>query len=198
MDMDSSGIHLAEVRSQLAMDSDSDSDTTVTPKKEPFPDFDAELCFPDLNNRHEAAWTYAFGKAVQNDIRTRYVDPFITPHNPGEPFTRNHILLEAIKDLLADPQMRETTRQQFIILINHTLHLHEVVFNHSDNFLDTKETVEAKVLAEIILSYMVWMDGKLRDQVIAAEQVAVVLDQVSKEKTTICERYCRMTTVVSA
>jgi hypothetical protein len=45
---------------------------------------------------------------------------------------------------------------------------------------------------------MVWMDGKLRDQVIAAEQVAVVLDQVSKEKTTICERYCRMTTVVSA
>jgi hypothetical protein len=188
---------LVQVRSQLAIDSDSGSDTTITLRNEPFPDFDAELCVPNPN-RYEAEWAHAFTKAVQDDIRTRSVDPFIIPHNAGEPFTRSNILLEDIKDLLAEPHMRETTRQQFLVMINHTLHLHQVIFHHSDQFLDTTETAEAKILAEHILSYMGWMDAKLLDQVSAAEQVAVVLDQVCKEKTEIYERYVRMTTVVSA
>ncbi|KAJ5320607.1 hypothetical protein PENANT_c033G01675 [Penicillium antarcticum] len=195
--MDSSGTPLVQIRSQLAMDSDSDSDTTVTPNKEPFPDFDAETCGPN-RNRYEAEWARAFRQAVQEDIRTRYIEPYIIPHNLGEPFTRSNMLLEDIKDLLADPHMRQTTRNQFLTMVNHTLHLHQVIFHHSDQFLDTKEITEARYLVDIVLSYMGWIDGKLRDQVSAAEQVSVVLEQLSKEKTTVIERYSRMATVVSA
>ncbi|KAJ5756945.1 uncharacterized protein N7511_007127 [Penicillium nucicola] len=195
--MTSPATPLVEVRWHLAMDSDSDSDTTITPSKEPFLDFDAETCAPDSTNE-EAEWTRAFTKAVQEDTRTRYIDPFIIPHNSSRPWTRSNILLEEIKDLLADPHMRETTRTQFLTMVNHTLHLHQVIFHHSDQFLDTKETAEAKVITDIILNYLVWVDGKLRDQVSTAENVFVVLEQLAQEKTTVVERYTRMVTVVSA
>lgn len=208
------GSGLAVVRSQVAMDSESEESGPTTPtnadtantETEPFPDTEP---FPEYNesecemlassiaaeNRHEEAWIYALGRAAQQEIRMVHVDPNIIPYFQSDPSCRSQVVLEKLRDLLADPQMRPEIRDQFITIINATLQFNLVIFHQSPEFLAPKEVEDAELPLETVLNHIEFMEEMLREQLQTAEEVSYALEDISVEATSAYERLCKMATV---
>ncbi|KGO67994.1 hypothetical protein PITC_028960 [Penicillium italicum] len=208
------GSRLAVVRSQVAMDSESEESESTTPtnedtantETEPFPDTEP---FPEYNEsecemlassiavdqRHEEAWIYALGKAAQQEIRMLHVDPNIVPYFQNDPSHRSQVVLEQLRDLLADPQVRPEIREQFITIINATLQFNLVIFHQSPEFLAPKEIGDAELDLETILNHVEFMEEMLREQLQTADQVSYALEDISMEATSAYERLCKMATV---
>ncbi|CAG8894921.1 unnamed protein product [Penicillium egyptiacum] len=208
------GSRLAIVRSEVAMDSESEESGSTTPthadtantETEPFPDAEP---FPEYNEsecamlassiaadkRHEEAWIYALGRAAQQEIRMLHVDPNIIPYFKSDPSHRSQVVLEQLRDLLADPQMRPEIREQFITIINATLQFNLVIFHQSPEFLAPKEVEDAELLLETVLNHVEWMEEMLREQLQTAEQVSYAIEDASLEPTSAYERLCKMATL---
>jgi hypothetical protein len=203
MDILPPGSRLAVVRSQLAVDSSSEGSCTPPGSgKEPFPDYNefdcdtiASQCTAD--QCHDDAWNYALGKAIQAEIRQCQVDPNIIPYVPSEPGERSQVVLEELKELLSDPQMRPQTRHRYITLLNITLHLNHVIFHQSPEFLAPKETSDAKLLTETILTHLAWLDAMLKEQCQAVDDIAFVLRQIEHDEISVYEKLREMARVVA-
>ncbi|KUM59204.1 hypothetical protein ACN42_g7938 [Penicillium freii] len=216
------GSRLAVVRSQVAMDSESEESASTTstnedtsnteteplpetepfPDTEPFPEYDESECEMlasciAAEKHHEEAWVNAFGKAARQEIRMVHVDPNIIPYVQSDPSQRSQVVLEQLRDLLADPEMPRDTRKQFIIMINATLKFNLVIFHQSPEFLAPKEVEDAALDLETILNHVEFIEEMLREQLETAEQVSFALEDVSMEATSTYERLCKMSTVFS-
>lgn len=211
---------LADVRSQVAMDSESegsgsttptDADTANTeiepfpeaepfPDTEPFPEYDESECEMlasciAAEKRNEEAWIHAFSKAAQQEIRMTHVDPNIVPYVQSDPSQRSQVVLEQLRDLLADPEMFPDIRRQFITIINAALQFNLVIFHQSPEFLAPKEVEDAEFDLETILNHVEFIEEMLGEQLETAEQVSFALEDVSKEATSTYERLCKSSAV---
>lgn len=214
------GSRLAVVRSQVAMDSESEESgsTTATnadtanteteplpeaeslPETETFPEYNESECemlasCTAAEKYHEEAWIYALGKAVQQQIRMLHVDPNIIPYVQSDPSQHSQVVLEQLRDLLADPEMPPDIRRQFITIINATLQFNLVIFHQSPEFLAPKEIEDAELDLETILNHVEFIEEMLREQLETAEQVPFALEDVSMEATSTYERLCKMAAV---
>ncbi|MBZ6373498.1 MAG: hypothetical protein LBE67_00335 [Kocuria palustris] len=199
------GSRLAHVRSELAMDSESEESESATPtnadtaktETEPFPEYDESECEMlassiAADKRREEAWIHALGKATQRENRMLHVDPNIIPYFQSDPSHRSQVVLEQLRDLLADPQMRPKIRDQFITMINATLQFNLVIFHQSSEFLAPKEIEDAELHLESVLNLVEWMEEDLRDQLETAEQVSYAIEGASLQPTSAYERLCKM------
>ncbi|EKV05084.1 hypothetical protein Pdw03_8974 [Penicillium digitatum] len=202
------GSRPAVVRSQVAMDSESEESGSTTPtnadtadtETEPFPEYNESECEMlassiEADRRHEEAWIYALGRAAQQEIRMLHVDPNIVPYFQSDPSHRSQVILEQLRDLLADPQVRPEVREQFITIINATLRFNLVIFHQSAEFLALKEIEDAVLDLETILNHVEFMEEMLREQIQTADQVSYTLGDVSMQATSAYERLCKIATV---
>jgi len=203
MDILPPGSRLAVVRSQLAADSSSEGSCTPPyTDKEPFPDYNESDCDTIASETaaekcRDDAWNYALGKAIQHEIRQHQVDPNIIPYVPSDPAERSQVVLEELKDLLSDPQMRRQTRHQFITLVNITLQVNQVIFHQNSEFLAPKETSDAKLLTETILTHLAWLDAMLKEQCQTVDYIASVLSQIEHDCVPVYEKLREMSRVVA-
>lgn len=204
MDILPAGSRLAVVRSQLAPSSSSEGSCTPPyTDKEPFPDYNESDCenaasVNAAEKIHDDAWNWALGKAIQTEIRQHQVDPNIIPYVPSDPAERSQVVLEELKDLLADPQMRPHTRNQFITLVNITLQVNQVIFHQNPEFLAPRETSDAKLLTETILTHLAWLDGMLNDQCQTVHYIATVLNHIEQRADApVYEKLREMASVVA-
>jgi hypothetical protein len=202
------GSRLALVRSQLRIESESESEhsnSVQSPSRadtEPFPDYDEAECqklasYIAADKPNEDAWIYACGKAAQCQTRLHEVDSNIIPYIHADPSHRSQVVLEQFQNLLAEPQLRSATRRQFIKLLNHTLQLNQIIFHQSVEFLAPKETSDAKVVTEKILSRLAWMDDLLKEQLESTHNVADILERISMRQISVYEQLRAMANVVS-
>ncbi|KAJ5926073.1 hypothetical protein N7516_007846 [Penicillium verrucosum] len=208
------GSRLAVVRSQVAMDSESEESGSPTPMgpdganteteplsgTEPFPEYDEFECGMHasciaVEKRHEEAWAYAFGKAAQQENRMAYVDPNIIPYVQSDPSHRSQVVLEQLRDLLADPEMLPDVRKQFITIVNATLQFNLIIFHRSPEFLAPKEVEDAALDLETILNHIEFIEEMLREQLETAEQATFTLEDISLEPISSYERLCKMSAV---
>ena len=196
------------VRSELAMDSKSDESGSATPtnadtakaETEPFPEYDETECEMlassiAADKRREDAWIYALGKAAQRENRMLHVDPNIIPYFQSDPSHHSQVVVEQLRDVLADPEMRPEIRKQFITMINATLQFNLVIFHRSPEFLAPKEIEDAELHLETVLNLVEWMEEDLRDQLETAEQASYAIEDASLEPTSAYERLCKMATL---
>lgn len=203
------GSRLAVVRTQLSIDTSSEESVSTTQSNpdskadtEPFPEYDESACdtvasFIAAEKPHEEAWIYACGKFAQEQIRLHEVDPNIIPYIPSDPSQRSQIVLEKLQDLLAEPQMRPVTRQQFITLLNTTLNLNHIIFHQNVEFLAPKEISDAKAVAEQILTDLTWMDKLLKEQLQTTNKIAAALHQISRGDLSVFDQFRKMASLVS-
>ncbi|KAJ5446809.1 hypothetical protein N7445_001630 [Penicillium cf. griseofulvum] len=211
------GSRLAVVHSQVAIDSEPDESPTTTPTStntnitnketaktdtEPFPEYDESECEMlasalAAEKPLEDAWIHALGKATQQEIRMRHVDPKIIPYFKSDPSHRSQVVLEQLRDFLAEPQQRPEIREQFITIINATLEFNRVIFHQSPKFLSPQEIRDARRPLEIILKQIQFMDDMLKEQLQTAEQVSCALEDLSMEALLAYERLRKMATVVA-
>ncbi|CAI7643064.1 unnamed protein product [Penicillium glandicola] len=207
------GSRLAVVRSQVAIDSESDGSVYTTPTNtdaantdtsntdtEPFPEYDESECEQLASSiaaekHNEEAWIHALGKVAQKEIRMVHVDPNIVPYFQSDPSQRSQVVLEQLRDLLAEPQMRSDIREQFITIVNATLQFNLIIFHRSPEFLAPKEIEDAKLHLETVLNHVEFMEYMLKEQLQTAEQVSYALEDASNEPTPAYERLCKMATV---
>jgi hypothetical protein len=218
---------LDAVRSQLTFDSDSeDSQSTVvnithedtrtdpadTPldqststnpslvliqspnDREPFPDFDEELA--EVYKERNREYTEAITAVVHAQIRKKEIDPLIIAP-PGQPEGKR-IALERIKDLLASPQMRKTTRKRFVTLTNLVIRLDHVLFQRSEVFLGPRDTADAAAVVKQMLPYLQWADNMLRELVVVADNVFGIMGYLAEEDCSVIHKYRHMSIVVAA
>jgi hypothetical protein len=203
MDILPAGSRLAVVRSQLTIDSSSEgSCTPPCTDKEPFPEYNESDCDTLASESaavecDDEAWNYALGKAIQTEIRLHQVDPNIIPLVPSDPAERSQVVLEELKDILANPQMRHQTRHQFITLVNITLQVNQVIFHQSSEFLAPKETSDAKLLTETILTHLAWLDALLKEQCQTVDYIACLLSQIEHDDVPVYEKLREMARVVA-
>lgn len=203
MDILPPGSRLAPVRSQLALSSSgSDEGSPPYTDSEPFPDYDEFECETvasetEADKAQDDHWNYALGKAVQTEIREQQVDPNIIPCVQSDPHEASQVVLEQMKELLADPQLRPQTRNHFITLSNITLHVNQVIFHQNSEFLAPKETSDAKLLTETILTHLAWMDSMLKEQCQSVHYISSVLAQIRRDDTSVYEKLREMASVVA-
>ncbi|CAG8946659.1 unnamed protein product [Penicillium salamii] len=211
MDILPAGSRLAVVRSQLAPSSGSEGSGTppCTPPstppvdaKEPFPDYDEAECDTVATERaaeraNAEVWTNAFGKALQTQIRQTQIDPNIIPYVRSDPSEHSQVVLERMKDLLSNPQMRPQTRRQFITLSNITLQVNKVIFHHNPEFLAPKETSDAKLLTETILAHIAWMDSMLTALCQTMQYITSVLGEIERRDIPVYQKLQQMAAAVA-
>ncbi|CAG8283667.1 unnamed protein product [Penicillium salamii] len=211
MDILPAGSRLAVVRSQLAPSSGSESSGTPprtppsTPPvaaKEPFPDYDEAECDTVATERaaeraDAEAWTTAFGKALQTQIRQTQIDPSMIPYVPSNPSERSQVVFERMKDLLSNPQMRPQTRRQFITLSNITLQINQVIFHQNPEFLAPKETSDAKLLTETILTHIAWIDSMLTALCQTMQYITSVLGEIERRDIPVYQKLQEMAAAVA-
>lgn len=216
---------LDAVRSQLTIDSDSEGsqttavnithkDTQPSPPdspldqststnsslvlikspKEPFPEYDEELA--EVYERCDREYTEAITAAVQAAIRKKEIDPLIIAP-PGQPEGKR-VALERIKDLLANPQMRKTTRKRFVTLTNLVIRLDHVLFRRSEVFLGPRDTADAAAIVKQMLPYLQWADNMLRELVAVADNVFGIMGYLAEENCSVIHKYRHMSIVVAA
>ncbi|OQE36269.1 hypothetical protein PENCOP_c012G06790 [Penicillium coprophilum] len=205
-----SGSRLADVRPQVAIDSESDESGSTTPTSadtantdtEPFPEYDESECEMLASSIAaekplEEAWINALGKAGQHEIRLLHVNPNIIPYFESDPSQRSQVVLKQLQDLLSEPQLRPEIREQFITIINATLKLNLVLFHQSPEFLVSKEIKDARRPLDTILKHVEFVENMLKEQLQTAEQVSYALEEVSLEVAFAYERLRKMATVVA-
>ncbi|KAJ5150432.1 uncharacterized protein N7500_010621 [Penicillium coprophilum] len=204
------GSRLADVRSQVAIDSESDASGSTTPTSadtantdtEAFPEYDESECETLASSIAaekplEEAWINALGKAAQHEIRLLHVDPNIIPYVKSDPSQRSEVVLDQLQDLLSEPQLRPEIREEFITIINATLKLNLVLFHQSPEFLASKEIKDARRPLDTILNHVKFVEDMLKEQLQTAEQVSYALEEVSLEVAFPYERLRKMATVVA-
>ncbi|KAJ5787015.1 hypothetical protein N7457_002005 [Penicillium paradoxum] len=199
------GSRLAAVRSQLAIDIDAEKSTCIaasSPETEAFPQYDEAACddvasFIAAEKPKEEAWIYACGKFAQQQIRLNDVDPNIIPFVPSDPSDPSQVALEKLRNLLADPQMRDITRRQFITLLNTTLELNSVIFHQSAEFLAPKEVSDAKTISKKILTDLTWMDTLLKEQLQSTNRITAVLERISLQDISPFDKFRKMAALVA-
>ncbi|KAJ5963233.1 uncharacterized protein N7479_003109 [Penicillium vulpinum] len=218
------GSRLAVVRSQVAINSESDESGPTTPTNtdtantdvantdvantdiantdtEPFPEYDESerelLASSIAAEKHlEEAWFYALNKTAQQEIRILYVDPNIIPYFKSDPSQRSQAVLEQLRNILAEPQMRSKIREKFITIINATLQSNLVIFHQSPEFLAPKEIKHGKRHLDTILKHIEFMEDMLKEQLKTAQRVSYALEGISAEVSSAYERLRKMATVV--
>ncbi|KAJ5790244.1 uncharacterized protein N7518_007255 [Penicillium psychrosexuale] len=204
----------AIISSQVAMNLESEGSGSAThantetantetepfPDAEPFPEYNESECEMlassiAADKRHEQAWIHALGRAAKQEIRTLHVDPNIIPYIEGDPSHRSQVILEQLRDRLADPRLRHEIRRQFITIVNATLQFNFIIFHQTKELLPLKEIGDAELQLETVLNHVEFMDEMLREQLKSAEQVSYTLESVSLEGTSDYERLCKMSTV---
>ncbi|CEJ54860.1 hypothetical protein PMG11_01149 [Penicillium brasilianum] len=218
---------LDAVRSQLTIDSDSEdsqstvvnithedtrTDPTDTPldqststnpslvliqspnDREPFPDFDGELA--EVYKECDREYTEAIIAAVHAQIRKKEIDPLIIAP-PGQPEGKR-VALERIRDLLATPQMRKTTRKRFVVLTNLIIRLDHVLFRRSEVFLGPRDTADAAAIVKQMLPYLQWADNMLRELVVVADNVFGIMGYLAEEDCSVIHKYRHMSIVAVA
>lgn len=162
---------------------------------EPFPEYNETSSAPSYLE-DEAAYKEAFAAAVQEDIRTNEVDPFI--EDAPDQSEEEQQPLENVKVCLSDPHLRPDTRQRFIALTNMVIRLEHILFRRCADFLCPQETADAQQIAVVLLGYVAWADGMIRELLEASAGVGFVLGELMREDVSEIIRYRRMACVVSA
>lgn len=162
---------------------------------EPFPEYNETSSTPSYLEDEEA-YKEAFAAAVQEEIRTHEVDPFI--EDALDQSQEKQQSLEDIKVCLSDPHLRADTRQRFIALTNMVIRLEHILFRRCVDFLCPQETADAQQIAAVLLGYVAWTDGMLRELLEASTAVGFVLGELMREDVSEIIRYRRMACVVSA
>ncbi|KAJ5885758.1 hypothetical protein N7504_011594 [Penicillium tannophilum] len=183
---------LTSVRSQLVVDWDADASppSTLKPEdqeqiasrhehiySEPFPDYDDESSVSDAET--EKAYKVAFTAAMQEKIRTQTVDPHILVLR--QVVDKKHKTLEAMKEALSHPQLRQRTRMRFIALTNMII----------------QATGNAQSIATLILAFASWVDGMMQELVETTGFVAGTLGLLAVEDVAVVTRYRRMALLVA-
>lgn len=161
---------------------------------EPFPDFDEKLA--EEHEELERAFSEAVMAAIQNEIRTKDVDPAINAP-PGQPEIKR-LAMDRIKDLLSNPDLRESTRKRFIVLTNMVIRLDLVLFRRSEQFLGKQDTADAMEVATEMLKFFTWVDNMLRDLVAVAENIFGMMGILVEEDCSVVQKYQHMSTVAAA
>ncbi|KAJ5641766.1 hypothetical protein N7490_005766 [Penicillium lividum] len=188
---------LTSIRSQLTVDFDADLSppvaTTLGPQdpeptdlrrelidSEPFPDYDDESAASD---EVEQAYQDAFTAAMQEEIRTRVVEP-----NNLDP-----------RSYTGRPELRSKTRMRFIALTNMVIRLENALFSVSDeeSFLNPKATANAESIATVILAFASWVDGMMQELLLMTGSVDYMLGLLVVEDVAWVTRYRRMALLVS-
>lgn len=162
---------------------------------EPFPEYNETSSAPSYLE-DEAAYKEAFAAAVQEEIRTHEVDPFI--EDAPDQSEEKQQSLEDVKVCLSDPHLRPDTRQRFIALANMVIRLEHILFRRRADFLCPQETADAQQIAVVLLGYVAWADGMIRELLEASAGVGFVLGELMREDVSEIIRYRRMACVVSA
>ncbi|KAJ5539085.1 hypothetical protein N7513_007417 [Penicillium frequentans] len=199
---------LTSVRSQLVVDWDADASppSTLKPEdqeqtesrhdhiySEPFPDYDDESSVSDAET--EKAYKVAFTAAMQEKIRTQTVDPHILVLR--QVVDKKDKTLEAMKEALSHPQLRQRTRLRFIALTNMIIRLENTLFSDEEQFLDSEATGNAQSIATLILAFASWVDGMMQELVETTGFVAGTLGLLAVEDVAVVTRYRRMALLVA-
>ncbi|KAJ5953515.1 hypothetical protein N7454_000411 [Penicillium verhagenii] len=187
---------LTAVRSHLAVDWDSEDSQTDTLKvhedqaqkdskfeiksevkpdseHEPFPDYEDEQS-SSADEESERSYKIHFTAAMQEEIRIEAVDPNIVLLK--EVVDKKAQSLESMKESLSHPQLVASTRIRFIALTNMIILLENTLFSDGEeNFLNFKAVANAQSIANLILTFVFWVDALMKGLVEATENVTSVL-----------------------
>lgn len=187
-------MHRPLIKNTYPNESTSQLNSSFLTDLEPFPEYN-ELNSPSYIQK-EQAYKGAFAAAMQAEIRAREVDPFIED-SPIQPEHKQQAL-EDMKNVLSDPELRSGTRRRFIALTNLILRLDYVLFRRSPDFLNPAETADAQLIANLLLGYVAWADGMVKDLLDRTAPIYFILGQLVREDVSEIIRYRRMGCVVSA
>lgn len=144
----------------------------------------------------QAAFSDAFISNMRDEALSKESQPkLVSVAVPAGPKKK---LLDGMKEALADPNLRVTTRHRFIELTNSAIYLNNILFRRASEFLCPEDVVESQAIVGGMMRYLGLVDDMLVDLLEVASHVDYMLGLLLAEEETPETRYRRMVCVIQA